>query len=168
MKTRHEDTSWAHVMSTRSGTVWTQREMACRKRSRAFSRPGDHSSHKKRTLTTKSNSTNNGRVKRQHGIGTLFQGIDAAFLSACPGLHPALPTPIRHHFRGHAMIQEILVGLILALAVLFLFMKYRKSVKGKSCTCCGDGGCSPAGASAGSSTSCCQATGESVCHCHDK
>ena len=66
------------------------------------------------------------------------------------------------------MIQEILVGLILALAVLFLFMKYRKSVKGKSCTCCGDGCGSPAGSSAGSSTSCCQATGKTVCHCHDK
>lgn len=55
------------------------------------------------------------------------------------------------------MSQDIIVGIIILLALVFLVRNFRKKFKSKSCDCCGSG------------YSCgCKATGKPVCHCNDK
>lgn len=55
------------------------------------------------------------------------------------------------------MSQDIIVGIIILLALVFLVRNFRKKFKSKSCDCCGSG------------SSCgCKATGASECHCHDR
>lgn len=51
------------------------------------------------------------------------------------------------------MGEQLIIVAIFAACAIGLFVHYRKSVKSKSCSCCGSGG--------GKKSS-------SVCHCHDK
>ncbi|MDO5537323.1 MAG: hypothetical protein Q4F72_07335, partial [Desulfovibrionaceae bacterium] len=55
--------------------------------------------------------------------------------------------------RRSTMGEQLIIVAIFAACAIGLFVHYRKSVKSKSCSCCGSGG--------GKKSS-------SVCHCHDK
>ncbi|OUO54719.1 hypothetical protein B5F76_02465 [Desulfovibrio sp. An276] len=65
--------------------------------------------------------------------------------------------PAKDTFEVRIMSQDIIVGIIILLALVFLVRNFRKKFKSKSCDCCGSG------------SSCgCKATGKPVCHCNDK